>query len=71
VSHITPCGPSPQKQIGTRAQLRKPTRKPLINSRLVTQSPTKTPEVAKREEGRENAVMVLCGNRATGAPLSP
>ena len=71
MSHIQPCGPSPQKQIGTPAQLREFTRKPLRNSRLVTRSPRKTPEGTKTEEGRENADMDLCANRATGAPLSP
>jgi len=71
VSHKTPCHLSPQKQIGTPAQLREPTRTPLLYSRPVTRSPTTTPEGAKREEGGENAVIFLWGSRATGAPLSP
>ena len=71
MSHKTPCHPSPQKQIGTPAQLREPTRTPLLYSRLVTPSPRKTPEGAKTEEGGENAVIFLWGSRATGAPLSP
>ena len=71
VSHKTPCHPSPQKQVGTPAQLREPTPTPLLYSRPVTRSPRKTPEGAKREEGGENAVFFLWGSRATGAPLSP
>ena len=71
LSHETSCHPSPQKQIGTPAQLRKPTRTPLLYSRPVTRSPRQTPEGAKREEGGENAVIFLWGSRATGAPLSP
>ena len=71
LSHKTPCHPSPQKQIGTPAQLREPTRTPLLYSRPVTQSPRKTPEGAKRDEGGENADILLWGSRATGAPLSP
>jgi len=71
LSHKTSCHPSPQKQIGTPAQLREPTRTPLLHSRPVTGSPRKTPEGAKREEGGENAVIFLWGSRATGAPLSP
>ena len=71
MSHKTPCHPSPQKQIGTPAQLRESTRTPLLYSRPVTRSPRKAPEGAKREEGGENAVMFLWGSRATGAPLSP
>jgi len=71
MSHETSCHPSPQKQIGTPAQLREPTRTPLLYSRPVTRSPRKTPEGAKREEGGENAVIFLWGSRATGAPLSP
>ena len=71
VSHKSPCHPSPQKQIGTPAQLREPTRTPLFYSRPVTRSPRKTPEGAKREKGGENAVIFLWGSRATGAPLSP
>jgi len=71
MSHKTPCFPSPQKQIGTPAQLREPTRTPFLYSRPVTRSPRKTPEGAKREEGGENAVIFLWGSRATGAPQSP
>jgi len=71
VSHKTPCHPSPQKQIETPAQLREPARKPLLYSLPVTRSPRKTPKGAKREEGRENAVILLWGSRATGVPLSP
>ena len=71
LSHKTSCHPSPQKQVGTPAQLREPTRTPLLYSRPVTRSPRKTPEGAKREEGGENAVIFLRGSRATGAPLSP
>jgi len=71
VSHKTPCHPSPQKQIGTPAQLREPARTPLLYSLPVTRSPRKTPKGAKREEGRENAVTLLWGSRATGIPLSP
>jgi len=71
VSHETSCHPSPQKQIGTPAQLREPTRTPLLYFRPVTRSPRKTPEGAKREEGGENAVIFSWGSRATGAPLSP
>ena len=71
LSHETSCHPSPQKQIGTPAQLREPTRTPLLYSRPVTRSPRKTPEGAKREEGGENAVIFLWGCRATRAPLSP
>jgi len=71
LSHKTPCHPSQQKQIGTPAHLREPTRTPLLYSRPVTRSPRKTPEGAKREEGGENAVMFLWGSLATGAPLSP
>ena len=71
LSHKTSCHPSPQKQIGTLAQLREPTRTPLLYSRPVTRSPRKTPEGAKREEGGENAVIFLWRSRATGAPLSP
>jgi len=71
LSHKTSCGPSAQKQIETPAQLREPTRTPLLHSRRVTLSPRKTPEGAKREEGRENEVVLLWGSRATGAPLSP
>ena len=59
VSHISTCHPSPQKQIRTPAQLREPTRTPLLYSRPVTRSPRKTPEGAKREEGGENAVIFL------------
>ena len=70
LSHKTPCHPSPQKQIGTPAQLRGPTRTPFLYSRPVTRSPRKTPEGARREEGGENAVILLWGSRATGAPLS-
>ena len=71
MSLITPSGPSPQKQIETPAQPREPTRPPLLYSRLMTRSPRKSHKCSKREEGRENAVIVLCGSRATGAPLSP
>jgi len=71
LSHKTSCHPSPQKKIGTPAQLREPTRTPLFYSRPVTRSPRRTPEGAKREEGGENAVMFLWGSLATGAPLSP
>jgi len=71
LSHKTPCLPSPQKQIGTPAQLMEPTRTPSLYARPVTRSPRKTPECAKREEGGENAVIFLWGSRATGAPLSP
>jgi len=71
LSHKTPCHPSPQKQIGTPAQLRESTRTPLLYSRPVTRSPRKTQEGAKREERGENAVIILWGSRATGAPLSP
>jgi len=71
LSHETSCHPSPKKQIGTPAQLREPTRTPLLYSCPVTRSPRKTPEGAKREEGGENAVIFLWGSRATGAPLSP
>ena len=71
VSHKTPCHPSPQKQIGTPAQLTEPTRTPLLYSRPETRSPRKTPEGAKREEGGENAVVFLWGSRATGVSLSP
>jgi len=71
LSYKTPCHPSPQKQIGTPAQLWEPTRTPLLYSRPVTRSPRKTLESAKREEGGENAVIFLWGSRATGAPLSP
>jgi len=71
LSHKTPCHPSPQKQIGIPAQLREPTRTPLLYSRPVTRAPRKTPEGANREEGGENAVIFLRGSRATGAPLSP
>jgi len=70
LSHKTPCHPSPQKQIGTPAVLREPTRTPLLYSRPVTQLPRKTPKGAKRAEGGENAVILLLGSRATGAPLS-
>ena len=71
LSHKTPCHPSPQKQIGTPAQLREPTRPPLLYFRPVTRSARKTLEGAKREEGGENAVVFLWESRATGAPLSP
>ena len=71
LSRKTSCHPSPQKQIGTPAQLREPTLTPLLYSRPGTRSPRKTPEGAKREEGGENAVIFLGGSRATGAPLSP
>jgi len=71
LSHKSPCHPSPQKQIETPAQLREPTRTPLLYSRPVTRSPRKTPEGAKTEEGSENALIFLWGSRATGAPLSP
>ena len=70
LSHKTPCHPSQQKQIGTPAQLREPTRTPLLYSRPVTRSPRKTPEGAKKEEGGENAVIFLRGSRATGAPVA-
>jgi len=71
LSHKTPCHPSPQKHIGTPAQLRDPARTPVLNSHPVTRSRRKTPEGSKREEGCENAVICLWGSRATGAPLSP
>jgi len=71
VSHKTPCHPSPQKRRGTHAQLREPTRTPLLYSRPVTWSPRKTPDCAKRGEEGENAVFFLWGSRAKGAPLSP
>jgi len=71
LSQNTSCHPNPQKQIGTPAQLREPTRTPLPYSRPVTRSPRKTPESAKSEEGDGNAVICLWGSRATGAPLSP
>ena len=71
LSHKSPCHPSPQKQIGTPAQLWEPTRTPLLYSHPVARAPRKTPEGAKREEGGENAVLFLWGSRATGAPLSP
>jgi len=71
LSHKTPCHPSPQKQIGTPAQLREPTRTPLLYSRPVTRSPRKTPEGAKMEDGGENAVMFLWGSRATGPGRPP
>jgi len=71
LSHKTPCHPSTQKQIETPAQLREPTRTPLISSRPAARSSRKPPEGAKREEGGENAVMFWGGSRATGAPLSP
>ena len=71
LSHETPCHPSPQKQIGTPAQLREPTRTPFLYSRPVTGSPRKTTEAAKMEEGGENAVIFLWGSWAAGAPLSP
>jgi len=67
----TPCQPSPHKQIGTPAQLSAPTHTPLLYSRPVTRSPRKTPEGVKREEGGENAVIILWGSRDTGAQLSP
>ena len=71
LSHKTPCHPSTQKQTGTPAQLREPTRTPLLYSLPVTRSPRKTPEGAKREEGGENAV-TFCGEagpRALRCPL--
>jgi len=46
LSHKTSCHPSPQKQMGTPAQLREPTRTPLLHSRPVTRSPRKAPEGA-------------------------
>jgi len=70
LSHKTPCHPSPQKQIGTPAQLREPTRTPLLYSRPMTRSPRKTPEGAKREEGGENAVN-CCGEAGPRAPRCP
>jgi len=71
LSQKTLCHPSLQKQIGTPAQLREPTRTSLLYSRPVTRSHRETPRGAKREVGRENAVIFLLGSRATGAPLSP
>ena len=71
LSHKTLCYPSPQKQIGTPAQQREPTRTPLLYSRPVTRSHRKTPESAKRKEGGENVVIFLWGSRSTGAPPSP
>jgi len=71
LSHKTPCHSSPQKQIGTPAQLGEPIRTPLLYSRPVTRSPRRTLEGAKTEEEGENAVTFLCGSRTTGAPLSP
>jgi len=71
LSHKTSCHPSPQKQIGTPAQLREPTRTPLLYSRPVTRSPRKTPEDAKREEGGENAVMFFVGKPGHGRPAVP
>jgi len=71
MSHKKPCHPCTEKQTGTLAQLREPTRKPLLSSLQVTRLPRKTPDGAKREEGGENAVIFLWGSRATGAPLSP
>jgi len=70
LAHKTPFHPSPQKQIGTPAQLREPTRTPLLYSRPVTRSPRKTPEGAKREEGGENAV-IFCGEAGPRAPRWP
>jgi len=70
LSHKSPCHPSPQKQMGTPAQLREPTRTPLLYSRPLTRSPRKTPEGATRENGGENAVFLLLGSLATGSPLS-
>jgi len=71
LSHKTLCHPSPQKQIGTPAQLREPTRTPLLYSRPVTRSPRKTSDGAKRGKGGENADIFLWGSRATGAPPCP
>jgi len=71
VSHKTSCHPSPQKQIGTPAQLREPTRTPFLYSRPVTRSPRKTTEGAKREEGGENAVIFLVGKPGHGRPAVP
>ena len=70
MSHKTPCHPSPQKQIGTPAQLREPARTPLLYSLPVTRSHRKTPESAKREEGGKNAV-VFCGEAVPQAPCCP
>jgi len=70
LSHTTPCHPSPQKQIGTPAELREPTRTPVLNSRPVTRSPRKTPEGAKREEGGESAD-TFCGEAGPRAPRCP
>jgi len=67
----TPCDPSPQKLIGTPAQLREPTRTPLLYSRLVTRSLRETPEGAKREEGGENADIFFCGEAGPRAPRCP
>jgi len=71
VSHKTSCHPSPQKQIGTPAQLREPTRTPLLYSRPVTRSPRKTPEGAKREEGGENEDIFFVGKPGHGRPAVP
>ena len=70
LSHNMSCHPVPQKQIGTPAQLREPTRTPLLYSRPVIRSPKKAPEGAKREEGGQNAVFFV-GKPGHGAPLSP
>jgi len=73
VMHKTPFHPSPQKQKGTPAQLREPTRTPLLYSRPVTWSPRKTPQGAKREKGGGNAVIFFVGKPGHGrlaVPLS-
>ena len=71
VSHKTPCHPSPQKRIGTPAQLREPTRTPLLYSRPATRSPGKTPEAHRGRKEVRTQLFFLWGSRATGAPLSP
>jgi len=58
---------SSQKQIGTPAQLREPARTPLLYSLPGTQLNRKIPESAKREEGGENAAVILWGGRSMDA----
>jgi len=71
LSHKTPCHPSLQKQIGTPARRREPTRTPFLYSRPVTRSPRKTPEGAKRKEEGENAVILFVGKPGHGRPAVP
>jgi len=71
LSQKTPCHPSPQKHTETPAQLREPTRAPLLYSRPVTLSPGKTLEGAKRVEEGETAGLLLwkAGQRWPRCPL--